>query len=253
VGAPRGAQRVPTLPLGLPLSRRGRVEPFAPSAPRSWGAHRGWARGRGGAFFGHRLVLPLSRPRAARGKCYGGCGTVAAWWERGLEMARGHPGAVPSPRKGPQPPGKGGVPGAGVAMSTRPRSRGVPRLLGFPGLGSRGARWHRARCPPGAAPAASPGSGAGCCRERDEIFHKNRMRRVSWRGCSLFPGRGAGAGAGNVPGARGSRSYGSGGVLGWGEPPWPGSIGLPLVRSVQGPGGQVTPWGPQLGTPVGGG
>lgn len=127
---------------------------------------------------------------------------------------------------------------------------------------SRGIPW-------GAGPAAvSALAGVGL------VFHKNRIQRVNRWGCSLFPERGAGAGAGNVlvagsssvasPGARcfgAVRIFWGWGEIPWGELPWPGFVSRPLVGSqwAQSAGSWVQsdtpgtlsgfprPWGHQLG------
>lgn len=178
----------------------------------------------------------------------------------------------------PRAVGAGCPPGTGVAVSTHPQSRCVPcpvaSATGFSQAGSRGIQpcalpGQLPRHPRGAGPAAvSALAGVGL------IFHKNRIQRVNRWGCSLFPERGAGAGAGNVlvagspsmasPGAHcfgAVRIFWGWGEIPWGELLWPGFVSWPRVGSqrAQSAGSWVQsdtlgtlsgfprPWGPQLG------
>lgn len=102
-------------------------------------------------------------------------------------VALGAPRAALAPWHGLSP--SWCVPGVGTAApgAVGARDRGVPRqwggsehpspkplrslsrcvsrwpAAGISQAGSHGTRWHPSQCPPGAAPAASPGSGASLC------------------------------------------------------------------------------------------
>lgn len=67
---------------------------------------------------------------------------------------------------------EGGVPASAVLLASR---------WGFPAW-QPWHRWHRSRCPPGAAPAAFLGERGLAQAGAGLTFHKNRIRRLGWWG-----------------------------------------------------------------------